>query len=277
VLTPTLFNIENALQEVGRRMLVLARDHYREERILKVRGHSGRWEIRSFMGADLGDSIDVQVQIGSSFPWSKAARQDLALSSCQAPARCLPPGSIDMTKVAKILDVGGIQAFEPETDPDETEVMLEHAQFEEYNPDKGVLSIPQPASGRITRATTTSIARAQGRALPLRSVASRRTSGSSSASARHAPAIETQASRPASPADGASARRRRWQHPRGAPGAPWRDGPGRRASGPGATPAATGGGASLQSVGLRGRRSIRQLTKAATCCTHHEDRTMADG
>jgi hypothetical protein len=79
VLTPTLFNIENALQEIGRRMLVLARDNYTEERILKVRGHNGRWEIRSFMGADLGDSIDVQVQIGSSFPWSKAARQDLAL------------------------------------------------------------------------------------------------------------------------------------------------------------------------------------------------------
>lgn len=147
VLTPTLFNIENALQEVGRRMLVLARDNYTEERILKVRGHSGRWEIRSFMGADLGDSIDVQVQIGSSFPWSKAARQDLALdiiSKIPGLVAGATPGSIDAAKVAKILDVGGIQAFEPESDPDETEVTLEHAQFEEYNPEKGVLSIPQP-------------------------------------------------------------------------------------------------------------------------------------
>jgi hypothetical protein len=43
-----------------------------------------------------------------------------------------------------MLDVGGIQAFEPEADPDETEVMMEHAQFEEYDPEKGVLAIPQP-------------------------------------------------------------------------------------------------------------------------------------
>lgn len=144
VLTPTLMNIELAMQEVGRRMLVLARRHYSEERILKVRGKSGRWEIRSFMGADLGDSIDVQVQIGSSFPWSKSARQDLALSVIQGIGPLLPPGTLDMTRVSKILDVGGIQAFEPESDPDEVEVLLEHAQFEEYNPDKGILSIPQP-------------------------------------------------------------------------------------------------------------------------------------
>jgi hypothetical protein len=143
VLTPTLMNIELALQEVGRRMLVIARRHYTEERILKVRGKSGRWEIRSFMGADLGDSIDVQVQIGSSFPWSKSARQDLSLSIIQGIGPLLPPGTLDMNKVSKILDVGGIQAFEPEADPDELEVMLEHAQFEEYNPDKGVLAIPQ--------------------------------------------------------------------------------------------------------------------------------------
>lgn len=147
VLTPTLFNCENAFQEIGRRMLVLARDNYTEERILKVRGHNGRWEIRSFMGADLGDSIDVQVQIGSSFPWSKAARQDMALDIItklpQLVAGALP-GSVDPAKVARILDMGGIQAFEPESDPDETEVMLEHAQFEEYDPAKGVLAIPQP-------------------------------------------------------------------------------------------------------------------------------------
>lgn len=147
VLTPTLMNIEFALQEVGRRMLLLARRHYTEERILKVRGHNGRWEICSFMGADLGDSIDVQVQIGSSFPWSKSARQDLALSIVQAaPGLVTDPttGATDAVKLSKILDVGGIQAFEPESDPDETEVLLEHAQFEEYNPDKGTLAIPQP-------------------------------------------------------------------------------------------------------------------------------------
>ncbi|HKW12121.1 MAG TPA: hypothetical protein VJO33_17165 [Gemmatimonadaceae bacterium] len=145
VLSPTLFNFEIGMQEVGRRFLVLAREHYREERILKVRGHNGRWEIRSFMGADLGDSIDVQVQIGSSFPWSKAARQDMVLQVIQGIA-ALPniAPEITMAKISQMLDMGGINAFEPEADPDTTECLLEHAQFEEYNPDKGILTVPQP-------------------------------------------------------------------------------------------------------------------------------------
>lgn len=145
VLAPTLFNIENALQELGRRHLVLARRHYREERILKIRGHNGRWEIRSFMGADLGDSIDVQVQIGSMFPWSRSARQDIALSTIQAMPGLVTSadGTVDHMKVARMLDVGGLQAFEPEADVDLQEVELEHAMFEEYSPAKGILTVPQ--------------------------------------------------------------------------------------------------------------------------------------
>jgi hypothetical protein len=144
VLTPTLFNCENGFQEIGRRMLVLARKYYREERILKVRGHNGKWEIRSFMGADLGDSIDVQVQIGSSFPWSKGGAAGHGAQHRAGDRRRAPARHARSPKIAKMLDVGGIQAFEPEADPDETEVMMEHAQFEEYDPEKGVLAIPQP-------------------------------------------------------------------------------------------------------------------------------------
>lgn len=146
VLAPTLFNLETGLQEIGRRDLVIARRHYREERILKIRGHNGRWEIRSFMGADLGDSIDVQVQIGSMFPWNKAARQDLALQIVTGLPGLVqgPDGQVDSVKLARILDVGGMEAFQPDADVDLQEIELEHAMFEEYNPDKGILEIPQP-------------------------------------------------------------------------------------------------------------------------------------
>jgi hypothetical protein len=53
------------------------------------------------MGADLGDSIDVQVQIGSSFPWSKAARQDLALNIITGDRAASVAPTLDLTKIAR--------------------------------------------------------------------------------------------------------------------------------------------------------------------------------
>lgn len=131
--TPTLMAVEDALQEIGRRDLVLAQKYYREERTIKIRGENGVWQFRSFSGADLSDSMDVQVQVGSSFPWSKAARQDMTLQLIQALPGLVTnaqTGTVDQQKLAKYLDVGGLPAFESENDPDLVEIDKEHAQFE---------------------------------------------------------------------------------------------------------------------------------------------------
>lgn len=137
VLTPTLTAFEQAMEEVGRRELILAQRHYTEERLIHVRGERGKWEVRRFKGADLRDGLDVRVQTGSSFPTNKAAMLDTALSIVQA----LPglvnneAGLPDAGKLAKFLDVGGIQAFQAEDDPVALEFERECAQFETWNPE----------------------------------------------------------------------------------------------------------------------------------------------
>jgi hypothetical protein len=134
VLSPLLMGMEDGFAELGRRVLVLASRHYAVERLVRIRGNQGQWEVRSFKGADLGDSIDVQVQIGSMFPWSKSAKQDMVLSVLQAlPGLVTDPatGAVDQAKVARYLDQGGIRAFEAEGNPDLIEVELEHGQFED--------------------------------------------------------------------------------------------------------------------------------------------------
>jgi hypothetical protein len=80
VLGPDLQAWEEAYEEIGRRMLVLAQRYYREERSIAIRGERGKWEIRSFSGADLSDGLDVRVQQSSMFPWSKSAQQDVKLN-----------------------------------------------------------------------------------------------------------------------------------------------------------------------------------------------------
>lgn len=135
VLGPTLEAMENGLAEVGRRLLVLAQRHYKEERTVKIAGENGQWQFRSFKGADLTDGLDVQCQAGSSFPWSKSARMDMILQLLGTPVGLglvVDPstGKTNHIKLSSLLNVGGIEAFQSDQDPDADEIEREHAQFE---------------------------------------------------------------------------------------------------------------------------------------------------
>lgn len=136
---PLLYALEEALCEIGRRQLVIAQRMYSEERTLKIRGANGQWEFRAFKGADLRDGLDVRVQVGSMYPWSKSAQWDTKLSLIQAlPQLVMKPDgvSVDEQKLARYLDSGvpGLKAFESQQDPDLVEIDREHAMFEAYDP-----------------------------------------------------------------------------------------------------------------------------------------------
>jgi len=151
-LMPLLTSIENALEEVGRRMLVLAQEKYSDERTIKIRGDKGRWEFRSFKGADLCDGLDVRVQTGSTFPWSKAAQWDSKISLLTALPQLVinaKTGQVDKEALGRYLDSGipGFGVFETDEDPDLVEVEREHAMFEAYDPSNaaGANQLPQLA------------------------------------------------------------------------------------------------------------------------------------
>lgn len=141
VIGPDLEAWEHALEEVGRRCLVLAQTHYREQRKIKIRGERGQWEVRSFDGSDLVDGLDVRVQVGSSFPWSKSAQLDTKLEVLSKFPGLVqtPDGQVDAQKFAHFMDTGstGLQGFETDEDPDLVEVEREHAMFEAYDPSIG--------------------------------------------------------------------------------------------------------------------------------------------
>jgi hypothetical protein len=150
VLGPDLQAWEEALEEVGRRQLILAQRHYREPRSIAIRGQRGQWEVRSFMGADLTDGLDVRVQVGSTFPWSKAAQWDTRLdliSTFPALVTDAQTGAFNQEAFAKFMDTGnsGLAAFETDENADLVEVQREHAMFEVLDPAKGEQQIPQLA------------------------------------------------------------------------------------------------------------------------------------
>lgn len=137
VIGPDLQAFETMYEEIGRRMLVVAQQHYTEKRSIAIRGERGGYEIRSFMNTDLADGLGVRVQAGSSFPWSKTAQLDTKISILsQFPGMVTKPdGSVDQERFAEFLDVGGtgLQSFETDEDPNLVEIEREHAMFEAYN------------------------------------------------------------------------------------------------------------------------------------------------
>ncbi len=149
---PTLFSVEWALEECGRRQLILAQQHYREERVISIRQQDGRYLFRSFTNADLRSGHDVRVGVGSSFPWSKAAQWDTKLNILQTfQGLVVDPktGKVDREMLARFLDSGtpGLGVFESDEDPDLVEVQREHAMFEDYAPrlPNGAKQVPQVA------------------------------------------------------------------------------------------------------------------------------------
>lgn len=138
VLMPLLFALEAALEESGRRELVIAQQKYREERTIAIRPQNGRYVYRTFKNTDLRDGHDVRVQVGSAFPWSKSAQWDTKIAFLQAvPALYMKPdGTVDEAKLARYLDSGtpGLGAFTTEENPDMIEIEREHLQFENYDP-----------------------------------------------------------------------------------------------------------------------------------------------
>lgn len=139
VIMPLLFSIEAALEESGRRELVIAQQKYREERTIAIRGTDGKYIYRTFRNADLRDGHDVRVEIGSSFPWSKSAQLDGKMALITAVPGLytdMATGKVDSAKLAKLLDSGapGLESFESDENPDLIEIAREHDMFENFDP-----------------------------------------------------------------------------------------------------------------------------------------------
>lgn len=70
-------NWERGWKDITSVLLKLARTYYTEERIRRIRGETGQWEIEKFKGSDLRGAVDVSIEGASARPRSKIAEQAL--------------------------------------------------------------------------------------------------------------------------------------------------------------------------------------------------------
>jgi len=76
---PTHLILEEGLERVASRVLRRIQEGYSDERMLKIRGEEGEFEVFPFKGADLRDNTDVSIKRESSVPESRASLEQLIL------------------------------------------------------------------------------------------------------------------------------------------------------------------------------------------------------
>lgn len=74
---PVFANWENGWTKVYQMLLSQFRLYVTEDRIAKIKGQTGRWQIEKFRGSSLKGSVDLRIEGGAERPRSKLAEQAL--------------------------------------------------------------------------------------------------------------------------------------------------------------------------------------------------------
>lgn len=126
-LGPTISEMETQLSYAGRMVLELVAEYYAEERMLKIAGPDANYDFLSFKGSMLHGNTAIEVQAGSAFPASKAAKQaairdllTLMLQNGQT------PDPRTMRRIMRDFSIGGLEAFTEDISKDVGQCNREH-------------------------------------------------------------------------------------------------------------------------------------------------------
>lgn len=75
LIAPEIRQMEHTLGRIGTKILRLRARFNTDERLLRIAGEDGAWDIQGYKGEMLGPDPNVEVQAGSAMPRSKAAKQ----------------------------------------------------------------------------------------------------------------------------------------------------------------------------------------------------------
>lgn len=74
---PVYANWERGWTELYKKLLMIFRQYVTEDRIHKIKGDTGEWEIEKFKGSSLTGGVDLRIEGGAARPRSKLAEQAL--------------------------------------------------------------------------------------------------------------------------------------------------------------------------------------------------------
>jgi hypothetical protein len=109
-LGPDVQDMERTVADAGKRIVWIMQRFYSDERMMRIAGEDGAWDIQPFRGKQLEGNDDVQVQAGSGMPRSKAAKQAAIQEVLNLALQYgVPLKQRDLRRVLQEYEVGGVE------------------------------------------------------------------------------------------------------------------------------------------------------------------------
>lgn len=135
VLAPDIGDMEDALTGLGQRLLSMLHAYADDERMIRIAGDDGAWDVRAFKGKDLRDCEEDGIQVGSGIPQSKAAKQAALQEVLNMFAQAgVPLNERDLRKVMQEYEVGGLEKFFASIGRDERQITRENQRLANGEP-----------------------------------------------------------------------------------------------------------------------------------------------
>lgn len=128
--SPRLGRWARCMAKRKRKQLLLAQQHYREPRAIKLLGTGKEWEVHYWQGSDLAGNTDITIDPGTVIPRSQAIKTQLIFDAAE---QHLIDFS-DPQQKQKALEILGLQDFETEIGPDMRRATKENAEMDEGQP-----------------------------------------------------------------------------------------------------------------------------------------------
>lgn len=101
-----LQELNDAITQIGRKMLIRAADNYLEERTVEIVGKDRKREVVTFNQADLRTAVDVQLETSAAYPESREGRRQAILEDFQLGLFGNPGDAATRKAVRKMLNYG---------------------------------------------------------------------------------------------------------------------------------------------------------------------------
>lgn len=136
-LGPAIYDMEETLGRAGSMLLKLVAEYWSDERTILIAGEDHAMDAMVFKGAALKENTHVEVQSGSAFPKSKAAKQAAIQDMLNLYFQYQggqPMNKRQLGKVLRDLEAGGLERLFGDLSSDEGQINRENQQLSEGQP-----------------------------------------------------------------------------------------------------------------------------------------------
>jgi hypothetical protein len=144
-------NYERGMKKALKRVLMLMKKYYTEERMAKILGPDNEIELVAFKGSDLSGGEDINIIQGSSLPELKTSQQERIMTLWNMGTIVDENGQPDHEKFLRLLGMGDADAVFEMKQLDENKAKTENKEFQQMGEDSQLLKALQQYQAQMAQ------------------------------------------------------------------------------------------------------------------------------